>query len=133
MANRQTLHIKHLEEFKVWLIKDGWKIEEPKGFYEVLRARKEKRQFPLIVYKKDAAKQHLSLMERDMRVVRAFLKERKKSMTNADRIRAMSDEELALFLERVAASNGKILFECSKCEGFCKDCYLKWLQAESEE
>lgn len=52
MANRHTLHISKLEDFKDWLIKDGWEIEESQGFYEVLRARKPERKNPLIVYKK---------------------------------------------------------------------------------
>lgn len=28
MANRCTLHISKLEDFKTWLVKDGWEIEE---------------------------------------------------------------------------------------------------------
>lgn len=79
MANRNTLAVNQLEEFKVWLVKDGWNIQEPKGDYEVLRATKEGRKPPLIVYcrhdtngGKDLI--HYSLLDRDMGVVRAFLK-----------------------------------------------------------
>lgn len=95
MANRHTLHISKLEDFKKWLVKDGWEIEEPKGIYEVLRARKYGRQNPLIVYTKADAKEHLSIMDRDSGVIGAFLKDCRKPKTNADRIRAMNDEELA--------------------------------------
>lgn len=92
MANRHTLHISKLEDFKKWLVKDGWEIEEPKGIWEVLRARKSGRQNPLIVYRKADAKEHLSIMDRDTGVVGAFLRDCKKLKTNADRIRSMSDE-----------------------------------------
>ena len=63
MANRHTLHISKLEDFKEWLVKDGWEIEEPKGIYEVLRARKYGRQNPLIVYTKADVKEHLRQAE----------------------------------------------------------------------
>ena len=57
-----------------------------------------------------------------------------KNQTNADRIRHMSDEELAEFLEK----NGM----CELCEHRdkencfeenCKKGFLKWLQSEAEE
>ena len=60
--------------------------------------------------------------------------------TNADRIRAMSDEELAAFLERVHVD------PCSACcdnlywcrrnnapEPVCQKHFLKWLQQPAEE
>lgn len=122
MANRHTLHISKLEDFKKWLVKDGWKIEEPKGVYEVLRARKQGRQNPLIVYTKADAKEHLSIMDRDSGIVGAFLMDCKKPMTNADRIRSMSDEELAEFLANFAWDN-----EPTKKETY------EWLQSEVEE
>ena len=105
MANRYTLHISKLEDFKKWLVKDGWEIEEPKGIYEVLRARKQGRQNPLIVYTKADAKEHLSIMDRDSGVIGAFLKDCRKPKTNADRIRSMSDEELAEFIEQISADS----------------------------
>lgn len=61
-------------------------------------------------------------------------------MTNADRIRAMSDEDLAAFLERVHEA------PCSACcdnlywcrrnnapEPVCKKHFLEWLQQPAEE
>ena len=55
-----------------------------------------------------------------------------KPQTNADRIRSMTDEELAevLFgscIEHMGAE------ECSHPEEACKSCVLDWLRAESEE
>lgn len=51
--------------------------------------------------------------------------------TNADRIRAMSDEELSKMLTGVP-----IVFDCTKCEECtmkCDEQCLKWLQQPVEE
>ncbi len=74
MANRHLLAVNKLEDFKQWLIKNGWNIEEPTNIYEVLRARKESEKYPLIVYKriKDNLV-HLSLSDYNSRIVRQYL------------------------------------------------------------
>ena len=81
MANRNTLSVKRLENFKNWLVLDGWKIQEPKGEYEVLRATKEGRKHPLIVYKRHdtndgKALVHYTVADRDMGVVIAYFKKK---------------------------------------------------------
>lgn len=97
MANRNTLHISKLEAFKNWLIKDGWEILPlSKNPYEVLRASKMGISNPLIVYS-GKSKEHLSFANEWLPVVEAFLHKK----TNADRIRSMTDEELADFLVTV--------------------------------
>ena len=140
MADRHTLHISKLDDFKKWLVKDGWEIEEPKGIYEVLRARKQGRKHPLIVYKKADAKEHLSIMDRDYPVVGAFLRDAGKPKTNADRIRAMTDEELAKLIsglsEHCLAGIGAC--DCSNiethpCYEVCEEIARNWLQSEVEE
>ena len=131
MANRHTLHISKLEDFKEWLVKDGWEIEEPKGIWEVLRARKSGRQNPLMVYRKEDAKEHLSIMDRDSGVVGAFLRDCKKTKTNADRIRSMSDEELAEFLCKVK-SDYQLADHEFPSEEECGE-WVEWLQSEVEE
>lgn len=54
-----------------------------------------------------------------------------KAMTNADRIRSMTDEDLAEFL------NGKNFcarnFDCEKGKRPCKECNLDWLRTEVKE
>lgn len=54
-----------------------------------------------------------------------------KRMTNADRIRSMSDEELEEFMY------GKDIPWCneSKCTAWknCRDCFRKWIHSEAEE
>lgn len=124
MANRHTLHINKLEDFKKWLIKDGWEMETPKGLYEVLRARKYGRNNPLIVYGKADAKEHLSIMDRDSGVIGAFLRDYKKLLTNADRIRSMSDEELEEFLVNFKNTYGDEYEGEMSC--------LDWLKSEAE-
>lgn len=57
-------------------------------------------------------------------------------MSNADKIRAMSDEELARFLRKTVWEDGENLFDCSdyNCGHPCMECkaYLIWLQSEVE-
>lgn len=79
MANRNTLCVEKLDNFKEWLISDGWEIQEPKGYYEVLRATKQGKKHPLIVYKRlDTNKGeelvHYTIQDRDVGVLRAYLK-----------------------------------------------------------
>ena len=78
MANRHTLHKKHLEEFKSWLETDGWKICDAKGEFEVLFARKAGRKYPLILYSKLEAKEHITVRDMDWSVVAAFFRDRKR-------------------------------------------------------
>ena len=53
-------------------------------------------------------------------------------MTKADRIRAMSDEELAEFISSIPLCVGED--EELNCEiDVCKECFLKWIQQPAEE
>ena len=53
-------------------------------------------------------------------------------ITNADRIRSMTDEELAEVLFGSCIEHMGVE-ECSHPEEACKSCVLDWLRAESEE
>ena len=55
-----------------------------------------------------------------------------KPQTNADRIRSMTDEELAEVLFGSCIEQMGVE-ECSHPEEACKSCVLDWLRAESEE
>lgn len=61
---------------------------------------------------------------------RIAAKEALQPKTNADRIRAMSDEELAKLLdyELGCPSTG----DCAKMSKDCKACWLEWLQQPEE-
>ena len=50
--------------------------------------------------------------------------------TNADKIRAMSDEELAKVMERMLGC--PITGDCKKMSEDCNDCWLEWLQQPAE-
>lgn len=69
---------------------------------------------------------------------RLFAHNYKSKMTNADRIRSMTDTELAEMLSVVSQHCVVYLsdhIDCrhSRCESSCKSNIKKWLQKESEE
>lgn len=146
MAKRNVLHISKLENLKKWLVKDGWQLLPlSNNHYEVLRAGKSGRQNPLVIYSPKSS-EHLSFADRDMPVIGAFLRDQKKPQTNADRIRSMTDEELAELLYSLQTEDldGMFCKNEDKCEeimdsgdeipkSMCKQCLVKWLKAESEE
>ena len=82
MANRHILSTTRLNEFKTYLLSKGFSLEAPKGNYEVLRATKRGRKYPLIVFERSSTVAgttlvHYTVMDRDMTVVRNFLKSKK--------------------------------------------------------
>ena len=81
MANRNILKLSKIDDFKDWLVSDGWKLQKTEGVWEVLRAVKEGRKNPLIVYKRlstDNGKElvHLTVLDRDIGVVNTYLRSR---------------------------------------------------------
>ena len=59
-----------------------------------------------------------------------------KNITNADKIRSMTDEEFAEWLDKVIYNCAENLFNCentpsNQCKD-CKNCYLAWLQTETK-
>ena len=75
MAERCLLHKNKLDLLKWWLSSKGYEIQATKGCYEVLRAKKSKD--TVIVFKKDNAKEHLSVQQKDYRLIRQFIRETK--------------------------------------------------------
>lgn len=75
MANRHILHKSKLEDFKVFLIRKGFEIQQLKGCYEVLRAKRKKPKRTVIVFQKDSAKEYLSLMDKDIPLVLEFIRQ----------------------------------------------------------
>lgn len=75
MADRGTLHKSKLGEFRKYLIfNQGYQEQETKGEYEVLRMIHSSEQYPVIIYRKNSMKEHYSVMDRDMDLVRDFLR-----------------------------------------------------------
>lgn len=123
MASRELLHISKLNDFGKWLEEQGYMIlPTSKNPYEVLRAKKDKD--TVIIYCKAGSKEHLSIMDKDCSLIRRFINESKKQ-TNAERIRSMTDKELARFLLGFKNTFG----EEYEVESSCVD----WLKQESEE
>ena len=75
MAQRDLLHKSKLDDFRSWLFDKGWSIEDTKGDYEVLRAVKDKR--TLILYRRAEVKEHYSVQDKDVAIVREYIKDRK--------------------------------------------------------
>ena len=73
MAERCLLHQNKLELLKWWLSSKGYEIQPIKGIYEVLRAKKDKE--TIIIYKKDSAKEHLTVQQKDHKLIRQFIRE----------------------------------------------------------
>lgn len=121
MAKRNVLHISKLEDLKKWMIKDGWELLQlSNNPYEVLRASKAGRPNPLIIYSGKSS-EHLSFADRDIPIIGAFLRDQKKPQTNADRIRSMTDEELAKWFDAVTK-------DVLGGSTWNKKGWLKWLQ-----
>ena len=61
-----------------------------------------------------------------------YPKERK-PQTNADRIRAMTDEELASFIDHISGCPPKREdCDCIESEDDCEACWLDWLRQEAK-
>lgn len=72
MAIRNLLHTNKLLAFEEYLESLDYMILPTVGDYEVLRARKGKDS--IIVYKKADSSEHVSIMDKDYKIVRSFLK-----------------------------------------------------------
>ena len=72
MAERCLLHQNKLDLLKWWITSKGYEIQATKGDYEVLRANKDKD--TIIIFKKDNAKEHFSVQQKDHRLIRHFIR-----------------------------------------------------------
>ena len=78
MATRALLHISKQKELEDWLETQGYMIiATSKNPYEVLRACKndETGKELVIIYRKADAREHLSVMDKDYKLIRRFIKE----------------------------------------------------------
>lgn len=56
-----------------------------------------------------------------------------KTMTNADKLRSMSDEELAEWLDEVHDFGGCPNRGAVNCQSECRQCWLDWLRQEARD
>jgi hypothetical protein len=78
MAVRSLLHKSKLPAFTDWLTAQGWTVQKPKGLYEVLRATKPD-WHTLILWSRMDAKEHVSVPDNWVPMVRSFLKHDEKT------------------------------------------------------
>ena len=71
MAERCLLHKNKIEPLKIWLTSFGYELHPTKGIYEVLRAKKGND--TIIIFKKDQAKEHLTVQQKDEKLIRKFI------------------------------------------------------------
>ena len=73
MSDRTLLHRNKLEMFKWWLTSIGYEIQNTKGGSEVLRAKKDSE--TVIIFQKQNAKEHLTVREQDLDLVKKFVRQ----------------------------------------------------------
>jgi hypothetical protein len=79
MKNRVTVRHGMLSDLKTYLKRSGWKLEEPVGAYEVLRARNPNYPRPLLVHDRAERGVGYSIDERDVKVYNGWRRNRRKS------------------------------------------------------
>lgn len=79
-SDRGLLSFSRLEEFATWAQSKGYTREPTKGDFEVLRLRYPDEK-PVIIYAKSSATEHLTVMGRDHKMVRAFIRETRAGYT----------------------------------------------------
>ena len=77
MRRRDLLAIHKVEEFAEWAEGEGYVREKTKGIYEVLRLRDPQRCDLLVFYKKDSAKEHVTVYGGGTVLVRRWIRSRK--------------------------------------------------------
>jgi hypothetical protein len=74
MATRNLLARTHLPAFRAWLAERGWMEQPTKGRYEVGRWTHPTEK-PLILFARETATVHVTVQEKDWRVIRAFIRD----------------------------------------------------------
>lgn len=84
MKNRLTIRHGMLGDLSRYLEQSGWKLEEPVGQYEVLRARKADYPRPLLVHDRKDRGCGYSIDERDAKVYHGWKRNRRKRGLDPD-------------------------------------------------
>lgn len=84
MKNRITVRHGMLGDLESYLEKSGWKIENPIGDFEVLRARRVGYPRPLLIHNRTSGGCGYSIDERDLKVYQGWKKNRKKRGLDPD-------------------------------------------------
>lgn len=84
MKNRVTVRHGMLPDLEAYLKQSGWKLEDPVGEYEVLRARNPNYPRPLLVHNRAERGAGYSVDERDLKVYKGWKRNRKKRGLDPD-------------------------------------------------
>ena len=84
MKNRMTVRHGMLTDLETYLKQSGWKLEEPVGAYEVLRARNPNYPRPLLVHDRAERGVGYSIDERDVKVYNGWRRNRRKRGIDPD-------------------------------------------------
>lgn len=84
MKNRMTVRHGMLSDLKAYLKQSGWKLEEPVGEYEILRARNPNYPRPLLVHNRAERGVGYSIDERDVKVYNGWRRNRRKRGLDPD-------------------------------------------------
>lgn len=77
MKNHTTVKHGMLPDLRDYLLRSGWKLEEPRSEYEVLHARKKGYPVPLMIWDRTSGGIGYSIDERDMKVYRGWQRSRR--------------------------------------------------------
>lgn len=77
MANKYALALSDVQEFKSWLMQNGWHIEKVKSENEIVRMTSDKYEKPLVIYKQTKESIFASVPDMWYDVINAFYNEKK--------------------------------------------------------
>lgn len=77
MANKYALALSNVQEFKSWLMQNGWHIEKIKSENEIVRMASDKHEKPLVIYKQTKESIFASVPDMWYDVINAFYNEKK--------------------------------------------------------
>lgn len=84
MKNRMTVRHGMLSDLESYLKQSGWKIEDPVGEYEVMRARNPNYPRPLLIHDRAGRGTGYSIDERDAKVYNGWKRNRRKRGIDPD-------------------------------------------------
>lgn len=113
--NRTWLDHGMLYDFKGWLVMNGWKLVQPVGKYEVLRARHELRNRPLIIWDRTSGGCGYSIDMRDEKIYRVYQEVRE--AMGKPHIHSVSD--LGETYERDKREEPIVTFQCTNSFRVC--------------
>lgn len=121
MANKYALALSDVQEFKSWLMQNGWCIEKIKGENEIVRMTSDKHEKPLVIYKQTKESIFASVPDMWYDVINAFYAERK-----AKEAAGCSAEAKEKLLKLIDALSNSLCNECHIGGGVCPCKSCRW-------